>query len=87
LVPGSIRAMIYWSSSASWGRARAGHHVIDGALKLDAKSSGHFPSRAHSSEGLNKRPKTKSDTPLPFRSSTVHPSIGSLDVFGFQSLL
>src|SRR5208337_813881 len=47
LVPGSIRAMICWSSSASWGRARTGHHVIDDALKLDAKSSGHFPSRAH----------------------------------------
>src|SRR5271157_5828278 len=46
LVSGSIRAMICWSSSASWGRARTGHHVIDGALKLDAKSSGHFPSRA-----------------------------------------
>jgi len=53
LVPGSIRAMISWSSSASRRRARTGHRVIDGALKLDAKSSGHFPGRAHSSEGHN----------------------------------
>jgi len=43
---GSIRAMICWSSSASWGRARTGHHVIDGAVKLDPKSSRHLPSRA-----------------------------------------
>src|SRR5271157_2718720 len=42
--------MICCSLSASRGRACTGHHVIDGALKLDANSSRH-------------KPKTKSDTP------------------------
>ncbi len=36
LLSNSIRAMICWSPSASWERARTGHHVIDGALKLKA---------------------------------------------------
>src|SRR5271157_370135 len=43
LVSDSIHAMICWSSLASLGRARTGHHVIDGALKLDPKSSRHLP--------------------------------------------
>src|SRR5208337_1439301 len=57
-----------------------GHHVIDGTLKLDAKSSRHLPSRTHRSEGLNKKnqkqsqipspSKTKSD-PQPFRPSAL----------------
>ena len=40
-----------------------GHHVIDGALKLDAKSSRHLPSRTHRSEGLNKKNQKQSLTP------------------------
>src|SRR5271157_2699069 len=34
-------------SLASRGRSRTGHHVTEGALKLDAKSLGHFSSRPY----------------------------------------
>src|SRR5271157_5874499 len=56
-----------------------GHHVIDVALKLDAKSSGHLPCRAHRSEELNKTPKTKSDT-HPRPPSDGHPPSDGPDV-------
>ena len=38
-----------------------GHQVIDGPLEFDPQSSGHPASGAHGSDGVNEKPKTKSD--------------------------
>ena len=60
--PNNSHAMICWSSSASWVRARTNCRAIDGTLELDVKSSRHFPSR-RLKRGTQQ--KAESDTLLP----------------------
>ena len=51
-----------WSSPTMRCRAFPRHHVIDGTLKLDSRSSWHTTSGTRAALEFNEKPKTKSDT-------------------------
>src|SRR5271157_1266068 len=69
LVSDSIRAMICWSSSGIWGRARTSYHVIDGALNLDAKSSRHSPVELNEARDSTINQKNRRRSPVGARPS------------------